>query len=88
MRVIRSIERKLVKHGNSVHVSLPMSELRDFNLNVGDQVSIITTDEGLLIQPIRKIEMPSHLNISPDFFKEMDEIIKEHDGTFKGLVDQ
>lgn len=88
MRKMNHTERKLVKHGNSVHVSIPISELAHHNLNVGDRVSVVATNEGILIQPIKKIDVPAHMNISPDFFKEMDAIMREHDETFKGLVDK
>lgn len=88
MSKLRSSERKLVKHGNSVHVSIPISELRHLNLEVGDTVSVISTDEGILIQPTNKIEVPSHMDIAPDFFKEMELIMKDHDETLKGLVER
>lgn len=88
MQKLKSSERKLVKHGNSVHVSIPISELRYLNLEVGDTVSVTTTDEGILIKPTNKIEIPPNMDIAPNFFKEMEQIMSQHDETFKGLVDR
>jgi len=88
MNRLKINERKLVKHGNSVHVSIPISELRHLNLQAGDTVSVVTTDEGLLIQPINKVSIPTNMDISPDFFNEIEAIMNEHDETFKGLVER
>lgn len=88
MNRLKINERKLVKHGNSVHVSIPISELRNLNLQAGDTVSLVTTDEGLLIQPTNKVSVPTNMDISPDFFNEIEAIMNEHDETFKGLVER
>lgn len=88
MKELRRTEQKLVKHGNSIHVSIPMSELARWNLEVGDTVAIVTTDEGILIQPSKKSSNSSTCDTSTDFFQEMERVMDDHDDVLKGLVDR
>ena len=78
-------ERKLMKHGDAVYVSIPMNVLRQWKLDVGDKVSILMTDEGILIRPI---ENTLQTDIDSNFFDDMEKIIEQHNDTFKGLVER
>ncbi|WP_214826572.1 AbrB/MazE/SpoVT family DNA-binding domain-containing protein [Exiguobacterium sp. s26] len=78
-------ERKLIKHGDSVCISIPMTVLRQLKLGAGDEVSIVPTDKGILIRPL---EDTVQTDIDSKFSEDMEKTIEQHNDTFKGLVER
>ncbi|WP_114166990.1 AbrB/MazE/SpoVT family DNA-binding domain-containing protein [Exiguobacterium sp. TNDT2] len=79
----KQYEKRLIKHGDSICIPIPTNVLRQLKLDVGDEVSILTIDAGIMIRPI---EDARQTDIDANFSHEMERIMERHDRTFKGLV--
>lgn len=84
MKKSKREERKLIQFGNDVYVRLSSEELKRFNLDATDHVIVSTSNEGIFIQPLSH----NDLDGPSEFEKEINQIMNEHDETFKGLVDR
>lgn len=80
-------ERKIVKVGNSIGVSIPPEMLKVLDLHVGDGVKVTMKDDEIIMKKMpEKVELPS--GIDAEFIKDVEEICNEFDQMFKNLVNR
>jgi putative addiction module antidote len=70
------IERKITKIGNSIGITLPLDLLKQVGLTQGDDVQVEVKDGKII------------LRVDAEFMDILNDVIKEHDKAFKGLVDR
>lgn len=80
------INRKITKIGNSVGITLPADLLKSVGLSQGDGVQIEVKDGKIIVQKNEQLNLPD--GVDAEFTKILNDVIKEHDRAFKGLVDR
>lgn len=80
------IKRKITKIGNSVGITLPADLLKSVGLSQGDGVQIEVKDGKIIVQKNEQLNLPD--GVDAEFTKILNDVIKEHDRAFKGLVDR
>lgn len=80
------IERKVTKIGNSIGITLPPDLLSQIGLSQGDDVQIEVKDGKIIIRKKEQLHFPD--GVDADFMELLNEVIKEHDKAFRGLVDR
>ncbi|MFZ3579881.1 AbrB/MazE/SpoVT family DNA-binding domain-containing protein [Virgibacillus sp. DJP39] len=81
-----SIERKVTKIGNSYGITFPLDFLKEAGISYGDNVSLKLKDGNIILQKKEEIKLPE--GVDSDFMDVLNDVIKEHDAAFKGLVDK
>lgn len=80
------INRKITKIGNSVGITLPADLLKSVGLSQGDGVQIEVKDGKIIVQKNEQLNLPD--GVDAEFTKILNDVIKEHERAFKGLVDR
>jgi len=80
------VDRKITKIGNSLGITIPANMLKEIGLSYGDHVQIKTNNGKITLQKKENIELPK--GVDEEFMDTLNEVIKEHDEAFKGLVDR
>lgn len=83
---MKQFERKVTKIGNSFGVTLPNELLRQVGLSQGDDVQIKVKDGKIVLQKKERITLPD--GVDPEFMNILNDVIKEHNKAFKGLVNR
>lgn len=84
--VVKEMERKVTRIGNSYGITFPNALLKRLGLSHGDHVYIEERDGEIVIRKSRKVQLPK--GISPDFFDVLERNVNKHEETIKGLVDR
>lgn len=80
-----TMERKLVKIGNSLGLTLPQAVLKHLNAKQGDGVVFRLQDDSTVnIEKQKKIELPQGVDL--DFIKMVNEVMDEYDKAIKELT--
>lgn len=79
-------ERKVTKIGNSFGITLPSELLKQVGLTQGDDVQVEVKDGKIVLRKKEQIALPD--GVDADFMEILNDVIKEHDQAFKGLVDR
>lgn len=77
-------ERKVTKIGNSFGITIPNELLRQVGLAHGDDVQVEVKDGKIVLRKKEQITLPE--GVDAEFMDILNEVIKEHDKAFKGLV--
>lgn len=77
-------ERKVTKIGNSFGITIPNELLRQVGLAQGDDVQVEVKDGKIVLRKKEQITLPE--GVDAEFMDILNEVIKEHDKAFKGLV--
>ncbi|WP_018664894.1 AbrB/MazE/SpoVT family DNA-binding domain-containing protein [Heyndrickxia acidiproducens] len=80
------IERKVTKIGNSIGITLPPELLKQAGLTQGDDVQVEVNDGKIILRKKDQLHLPD--GIDAEFMEFLNDVIKEHDKAFKGLVDR
>lgn len=83
---MEQFERKVTKIGNSSGITLPNKLLRQVDLVQGDNVQIEVDDGKIVIRKKEHIKLPE--GVDAEFMDVLNDVIKEHNEAFKGLVDR
>ncbi|GAY79153.1 AbrB/MazE/SpoVT family DNA-binding domain-containing protein [Sporolactobacillus inulinus] len=82
-----TLERKIFKMGNSYGTTYPKEVLKHLGATAGDEVTFENLDDGTVkISKRKAVELPD--GIDTEFIEMVNEIVKENDSVFKGLVDR
>jgi antitoxin MazE len=81
-----TIERKIIKIGNSLGVTIPNDFLEIANISLGDEVVIDYVDNEIILKKSERIQKPEGL--SDDFFKILNKTMKNYKKTIEGLVER
>lgn len=81
-----SVERKVLKVGNSLGVTFPMEFLNKLGIHQGDEIQMELEEDKIVIKKSKKVDLPK--GISQDFFEVLNETLEEYDETIKGLIDR
>ncbi|MCL6572698.1 MAG: AbrB family transcriptional regulator [Bacillus sp. (in: Bacteria)] len=84
--VVREVERKVTKIGNSLGVTLPQVVLEHLGLMQGDEVRFDLSNGHVSIKKKPNLKLPKW--IDEEFLEQMNDMINEYDQTFKGLKDR
>ncbi|UFT98518.1 AbrB/MazE/SpoVT family DNA-binding domain-containing protein [Radiobacillus kanasensis] len=79
-------ERKITKVGNSFGITLPTELLNQVGLAHGDDVHVEVKDGKILLRKKEQIKLPD--GVDAEFMDILNDVIREHDKAFKGLVDR
>ncbi|WNF35268.1 AbrB/MazE/SpoVT family DNA-binding domain-containing protein [Bacillaceae bacterium IKA-2] len=79
-------ERKVTKIGNSFGITLPADLLKQVGLYHGDDVQIEVKDGKIILRKKEQLQLPE--GVDAEFMDILNDVIKEHDKAFKGLVDR
>lgn len=77
-------ERKVTKIGNSFGVTIPIELLKQVGLSQGDDVQVEVKDGKIILRKKEQITLPE--GVDAEFMDILNDVIKEHDKAFKGLV--
>lgn len=81
------MERKLVKLGNSIGVTLPPDVLKYLKATHGDSVEFVYQSNGTVaIKKKEMVTLPE--GVDENFIKMVNKIVEEDDVVFKGLVNR
>ncbi|MDQ0220381.1 AbrB/MazE/SpoVT family DNA-binding domain-containing protein [Peribacillus cavernae] len=83
---MEQIERKVTKIGNSIGITLPPELLKQVGLAQGDDVQVEVKDGKIILRKKEQLQLPD--GVDAEFMDILNDIIKEHDKAFKGLVDR
>ncbi|SFD68015.1 putative addiction module antidote [Lentibacillus persicus] len=83
---MKNFERKVTKVGNSYGITLPSEVLKQLELAQGDALQAEVKDGKILLQKKDRIALPE--GVDAEFMDTLNDVIKEHDEAFKGLVDR
>ncbi len=83
---MEQFERKVIKIGNSYGVTIPTELLRQVGLAQGDDVQVEVKDGKIILRKKEQITLPK--GVDAEFMDILNEVVKEHDKAFKGLVDR
>ena len=86
MKVLEQIERKVTKIGNSIGITLPPELLKQVGIAQGDDVQIEVKDGKIILRKKEQLQLPD--GVDAEFMEILNDVIKEHDKAFKGLVDR
>ncbi|RXJ04445.1 AbrB/MazE/SpoVT family DNA-binding domain-containing protein [Anaerobacillus alkaliphilus] len=81
---MEQFERKVTKIGNSYSITIPTELLRQVGLAQGDDVQVEVKDGKIDLRKKEQITLPE--GVDAEFMDILNEVIKEHDKAFKGLV--
>lgn len=83
---MENFERKVTKIGNSIGITLPSEILKQVGLAQGDDVRVEVKDGKIILQKKEHLQLPD--GVDAEFMDILNDVIKEHDKAFKGLVDR
>lgn len=83
---MEQIERKVTKIGNSIGITLPPELLKQIGLAQGDDVQVEVKNGKIILQKKVQLQLPD--GVDAEFVNILNDVIKEHDKAFKGLVDR
>lgn len=86
MKVLEQIERKVTRIGNSIGITLPPELLKQVGIAQGDDVQIEVKDGKIILRKKEQLQLPD--GVDAEFMEILNDVIKEHDKAFKGLVDR
>jgi putative addiction module antidote len=80
-----TVQRKLMKIGNSCGATFPHEVLKHLNVKPGDQIDFkIQTDGTVTLNKKESTTLPK--GVDPDFINMVNGIIDKYDDVFKGLT--
>jgi len=83
---MEQFERKVTKIGNSYGVTIPTELLRQVGLAQGDDVQVEVKDDKIILRKKEQISLPE--GADAEFMDILNDVVKEHDKAFKGLVNR
>lgn len=83
---MEQFERKVTKIGNSFGITLPMELLKQVGLSQGDDVQVEVKDGKIVLRKKEHLSLPE--GVEAEFMDILNDVIKEHDKAFKGLVNR
>jgi antitoxin MazE len=83
---MEQFERKVTKIGNSIGITLPSDLLKHVGLAHGDDVQIEVKDGKIILRKKEQVTLPD--GVDAEFMDILNDVVKEHDKAFKGLVDR
>jgi putative addiction module antidote len=86
VKIVEQIERKVTKIGNSIGITLPPEVLKQVGLAQGDDVQVEVKDGKIILRKKEQLQLPD--GVDAEFLEILNDVIKEHDKAFKGLVDR
>ncbi|RYM00235.1 AbrB/MazE/SpoVT family DNA-binding domain-containing protein [Sporolactobacillus sp. THM7-7] len=82
-----AMERKIFKMGNSLGSTYPKEVLEHLNVKPGDEIVFENLSDGTVkIRKRKAAILPD--GIDPEFIDMVDQIIKDNDAVFRGLVNR
>ncbi|MFZ0447212.1 MAG: AbrB/MazE/SpoVT family DNA-binding domain-containing protein [Bacillus sp. (in: firmicutes)] len=84
--VVKEVERKVTKIGNSLGVTFPQEVLAQLGISHGDEVQFHIENGKVSIKKKKHLTLPE--GIDEEFLEQMNDMIKEYNETFKGLVNR
>lgn len=86
LTVVKEMERKVTKIGNSLGVTIPQEVLEHLGISQGDVVHFAIENGQVIIRKKANLRLPK--GIDEEFLEQMNDMINEYDQTFKNLVDR
>ncbi|TYS17064.1 AbrB/MazE/SpoVT family DNA-binding domain-containing protein [Rossellomorea vietnamensis] len=83
---MEQFDRKVTKIGNSYGITLPAELLKQVGLAQGDDVQAEVKDGKIVLRKKEHVTLPE--GVDAEFMNILNDVIKEHDKAFKGLVNR
>ncbi|TAA72841.1 AbrB/MazE/SpoVT family DNA-binding domain-containing protein [Planococcus salinarum] len=81
------IKRQIIKIDDSLGLTLPSDVLKALNINNGDEVDVVMTENHLTIKKLPKTRQLKK-DYPIDFSDNLKEEMEAHEAALKGLVDR
>ncbi|MHA7136645.1 AbrB/MazE/SpoVT family DNA-binding domain-containing protein [Rossellomorea aquimaris] len=79
-------ERRVTRIGNSYGITIPTELLKQVGLAQGDDVQVEVKEGKIVLRKKEQLTLPE--GVDAEFMDILNDVIKEHDKAFKGLVDK
>ncbi len=79
-------EGKVTKIDNSHGITFPQGLLKEAGITYGDKIRLELEDGKIILHKREEINLPD--GVDNNFMNVLNDVIKEHDVAFKGLVDK
>ena len=83
---MEQFERKIIKVEDGFGIRLPAELLKEVGLGQGDKVQLEVKDGKIILEKKEQDTLPE--GVDTEFMDILNDVIKEHDRAFKGLVDR
>jgi len=83
---VEQYERRVTKIGNSYGITIPTELLKQVGLAQGDDVQVEVKEGKIVLRKKEQLTLPE--GVDAEFMDILNDVIKEHDKAFKGLVDK
>jgi len=83
---MEQFERKVTKIGNSFGITIPIELLKKVGLSQGDDVQVEVKDDKIVLRKKKQLSLPE--GVDAEFMDILNDVLKEHDKAFKGLVNR
>jgi antitoxin MazE len=83
---LEQYERRVTKIGNSLGITIPTDLLKQVGLAQGDDVQVEVVEGKIVLRKKEQLTLPE--GVDAEFMDILNDVIKEHDQAFKGLVDK
>ncbi|MFE7061616.1 AbrB/MazE/SpoVT family DNA-binding domain-containing protein [Sutcliffiella sp. NPDC057660] len=83
---MEQFERKVTKIGNRLGITIPIELLKQVGLSQGDDVQVEVKDGKVIIRKKEQLALPE--GVDAEFMDILNDVLKEHDKAFKGLVNR
>jgi len=81
-----NIVRKITKVGNSYGITVPVDLLKEAGLSYGDHVHLEPKDGEIVMRKKEEVSLPE--GVDKEFMDILNDVVKEHEVAFKGLVER
>jgi antitoxin MazE len=79
-------ELRVIKIGNCLGITLPTDLLKQVGLAQGDDMQIEVVEGDIVLRKKEQLTLPE--GFDAEFTDILNDVMKEHDQAFKGLVDK
>lgn len=83
---MEQFERKVTKIGNSLGITIPIELFKQVGLFQGDDVQFEVKDGKIVLRKKEQLSLPE--GVDAEFMDILNDVLKEHDKAFKGLVNR
>lgn len=80
------VDRKAIKVGNSLGVTLPKEALSQMNISQGDTVDLSVKEGAIHVSKSRSTELPE--DVSPEFVQALNRTMDKYDSALRDLADR
>ncbi|WP_152655829.1 AbrB/MazE/SpoVT family DNA-binding domain-containing protein [Oceanobacillus sp. CFH 90083] len=87
--VVKQVERKITKIGNSLGVTLPQEVLHHLKAQQGDDIRFKLEEDGSVsVKKFKELNLDVLTDIDQDFLDGLQDLFENYDDTLRNLADR